>query len=172
MSPNENERAIEILGSPVKREMYRDTVYLKRACEVAVEALEKQIPKKIQMCNRIFMLCKDYDSEIELEKYIKDFENKNGYCFECGQRVRWEQNNENWNDYNVTRQDCINCKYCKQQTEYCGYYNTYNLLICNNEQSICFEEIINPFDKSECKYFKEKEIELVSESIKVINLIY
>lgn len=104
MSPNENERAIEILSSPVKREMYRDTVYLKRACEVAVEALEKQIPKKIQIyktidsdykiccpvCNRMFMLCKDYNSEIELEKYIRDFENKNDYCFECGQRVKWE----------------------------------------------------------------------------------
>ena len=71
----------------------------------------------------------------------------------------------------MTRQNCINCKYCKRQTEYCGYYNTYNLLICNNEQSVCFEEIINPFDKSECKYFEEKEIEPVSESIKVINLI-
>lgn len=71
----------------------------------------------------------------------------------------------------MTRQDCINCKYCKQQTEYCGYCNTYNLLICDNERSVCFGEIINPFDRSECKYFEEKEIEPVNESIRVINLI-
>jgi len=55
---------------------------LGQACFVGIEALEKQMPKKIDRVGNKCPVCKCYLAS----KPIGD-----NYCFNCGQAISWEE---------------------------------------------------------------------------------
>lgn len=57
---------------------YRDALIplMKESCETAIEALEKQIPKKAELCYED-LICPVCGSDVEWKRY----------CEECGQRI-------------------------------------------------------------------------------------
>ena len=72
----------------------------KEAAKIAMQALEKQIPKKNKIEKWIYTKC---DCGYELSKhqgdgyYVVPYENKTKYCPNCGQRLDWSEKNEEIN---------------------------------------------------------------------------
>lgn len=74
----------------------RPTPYLDKAVEMAIEALEKQIPKKPNRHEEEIT-----DDYVSLEYYscpvCKNNELADGYdfyCFRCGQKLDWSEKND------------------------------------------------------------------------------
>lgn len=61
------------------------------ACEVAIEALEKQIPKELNRFAEGDYLCPECGSGYYLLGDCDDFPDKHKYCSYCGQRLDWSE---------------------------------------------------------------------------------
>ena len=67
------------------------------AIDMAINALEKQIPKKVKIEQWIYTKC---DCGYEFSKHHGDgyysipLENKTKYCPNCGQKLNWESDEE------------------------------------------------------------------------------
>lgn len=85
---NETE-AIECLKSNKPTSGY---VMLQESIDIAIQALEKQIPKKVKIEQWIYTKC---DCGFEFSKHHGDgyysipIENKTKYCPYCGQKLDW-----------------------------------------------------------------------------------
>ena len=70
----------------------RPTPYLDDAVRIAFKALEKQIPKKVEIQQWIYTKC---DCGYEFSKHHGDgyysipLEKKTNYCPKCGQKLDW-----------------------------------------------------------------------------------
>ena len=68
-----------------------------KANEMAIQALKKQIPKKVKIEQWIYTKC---DCGYEFSKHHGDgyysipLENKTKYCPNCGQKLNWESEEE------------------------------------------------------------------------------
>ena len=68
-----------------------------KANEMAIQALKKQIPKKVKIEQWIYTKC---DCGYEFSKHHGDgyysvpSENKTKYCPNCGQKLNWESEEE------------------------------------------------------------------------------
>lgn len=89
MTAKEAIEAIKVMKGFVEWELPLDT---QMACDIAIEALEKQIPKRpkkeISYCDYIFdYFCPNCDCFITNtyeEEYVE-------YCDECGQKIDWSE---------------------------------------------------------------------------------
>ena len=70
-----NEEAVKMLRT-IKRTVYLGNRKFYDALDVAIEALEKQIPKKAELCYED-LICPVCGSDVEWKRY----------CEECGQRI-------------------------------------------------------------------------------------
>ena len=74
----------------------RPTPYLDDAVSIAINALEKQIPKKVKIQQWIYTKC---DCGYEFSKdhgdgyYSIPLEKKTNYCPKCGQKLDWSDTN-------------------------------------------------------------------------------
>ena len=74
------ERAIEILD-PEHREHYESIEPVNEACRMGMEALEKQIPKRLHIVDELYHCprCGEKDAVLQGDNY----------CFNCGQALDW-----------------------------------------------------------------------------------
>ncbi|MGI6500326.1 MAG: hypothetical protein ACOX1S_05450 [Anaerostipes sp.] len=94
-----NEKAIEMLKKRLNIPDYRDQIpEYYETMEMAVQALEKQIPKKVN--TNITTIVKVFDGENKVEtfkcvpcpicgKWIVKNESTR-YCSNCGQKLKWD----------------------------------------------------------------------------------
>ena len=70
----------------------RPTPYLDKAVDIAIEALEKQIPKKVVENRWIYTRC-DCGHEFSIHHgdgyYSIPYKQKTNYCPNCGQKLDW-----------------------------------------------------------------------------------
>lgn len=79
------ERAIKSLKNIIEYWTSKPTEV--KACEIAIEALEKQMPKKVAETRARFQVneyCPSCGAWIRFEKIIPI-----NYCFKCGQKLDW-----------------------------------------------------------------------------------
>lgn len=84
MTPNEAIRKIK-QHNEVHRLKERNAIFITKALDMAIEALEKQIPKKL-ICVEIEKCCPVCKEKICL---IGDDGNYGNYCYNCGQALDW-----------------------------------------------------------------------------------
>lgn len=75
------------------KENFSDFERINIACDMAIQALEKQIPKKVKIEQWIYTKC---DCGYEFSRHHGDgyysipLEKKTNYCPNCGQKIRLE----------------------------------------------------------------------------------
>ena len=82
------EQAIKSLSAYIDNEAYTDK--FQNVCKLAIEALEKQIPKKPEKEAEENMLCPICGSFLGYEVDCKDEHYQFPYCSGCGQAIKWE----------------------------------------------------------------------------------
>lgn len=95
MTVQEAIKAIQVEGLEIQGKLSRMNEFLE-GLEMAEEALEKQIPKKIlyreQSCGTPW-LCPECESDqIKVEFFREDGyepKDKHSYCWKCGQKLDW-----------------------------------------------------------------------------------
>lgn len=77
------ERAIEILN-PEHREHYDSIEIVEEACRMGMNALEKQMPRKVIRSIYNVRFCPICQGSVWQNRY------ECKYCFRCGQALKWE----------------------------------------------------------------------------------
>lgn len=87
MTVQEAKEILEALFSESTGEDYPYTDKFGNALRMAIESMEKQIPKKPNVCKNLMTkgsvrVCPSCSTIIE---------NTDSYCYECGQKLDWEE---------------------------------------------------------------------------------